>query len=136
TDTTGTGTGGSVAWSYTVSDNATDFLAAGQTVIETYTVKVNDNHGGSTTQAVTVTITGANENPVITANTNGAVTEDTVTTNLTTAGTVSFSDVDLTDTHTASATFLSSTNTGGAQLGALSTGAVTDTTGTGTGGSV
>src|SRR5207249_2290277 len=122
TDTTGTATGGSVAWNFSVADDNVDFLAAGQTIIETYTVKVADNNGGSDTETVTVTITGTNEDPVITAHTNGAVTEDTVEHgNLTSSGTVSFTDVDLTDTHTASATFASSTNAGSVQLGTLTT---------------
>src|SRR5207244_2674111 len=131
------GTGGSVAWSYSVSDNAVDFLAKNQTITETYSVKVSDNNGGFATQNVTVTITGTNEDPVITANTNGAVTEDTNITagNLTDSGTLSFTDVDLSDSHTAAASFVSSTNAGGTQLGTLSTGAVTDTV-NGTGGSV
>src|SRR5207248_786608 len=121
-----------------VSDNAVDFLAKDQTITETYQVKVSDNNGGFATQNVTVTITGTNEDPVVTAHTGGAVTEDTnldTSGNLTSSGTVSFTDVDLTDTHTAAATFVSSTNAGGGQLGSLSTGAVTDTV-NGVGGSV
>ena len=93
-----------------------------------YTVEVDDNHGGSATQAVTVTITGSNENPVITASTDGAVTEDTVTTNLTTAGTVSFTDVDLTDTH-----LVSATPVGGGYVGTFTPTVSHDTTGGGAG---
>src|SRR5205807_350105 len=92
TDTTGTGTGGAVTWTYTVADDATDYLAQGQTVIETFTVKVSDNNGGTATQTVTVTITGTNEAPAITAaDATGAVTEDVAITggNLTSSGTVS-----------------------------------------------
>src|SRR5262249_44286744 len=38
-----------------------DFLAAGQTLTQTYTVKVADNSGGFTTQDVTITITGTDD---------------------------------------------------------------------------
>src|SRR5258706_270316 len=61
-DATG-GSTGTVAWSFAVSDDAVDFLAAGQTLTQTYTIKVDDNHGGFATQNVSVTITGSNENP-------------------------------------------------------------------------
>src|SRR5207244_2598087 len=67
TDTTGSGAGGKVNWSYGVSDAALQSLAAGQTVHETYQVTVSDNHGGATTQNVTVTITGTNAAPSIVA---------------------------------------------------------------------
>src|SRR5436190_1586680 len=105
-------------------------MPKGETKTETYAVKVSDNNGGFDTQNVTVTITGTNEDPVITANTNGAVTEDiAVDTSgkLTDSGTVSFTDVDLTDTHAAPATFHSSPTRRSSDLGTLTTGAVTDT---------
>src|SRR5204862_6999922 len=70
------GLGGSVAWSFHVSDNAVDFLAAGQTLIETYTVERDSTRTNSTPLTVTDTITGTNKTPVITAHSNGAVTED------------------------------------------------------------
>src|SRR5262249_13824973 len=55
---------------------------------------------------VTITITGSNDAPVITAHTDGSVTEQANTRGSaiadTAAGTVSFTDLDLTDSHTAS----------------------------------
>ena len=62
TDTTGTGTGGSDAWTFSAQDRNFDYLAAGQTVTLTYTVQVDDHHGGVVTQSVTVTITGTSDN--------------------------------------------------------------------------
>ena len=69
---------------------------------------VADGHGGSAVQTVTVTITGTNDAPTITAairrrghrgrrraGTGGEAGTET------TAGAVTFTDVDLTDTHTA-----------------------------------
>src|SRR5476649_2067517 len=75
-DTTGTGTGGSDGWSFSAQDQSFDYLAAGEIVTLTYTVQVADNHGGSTTQDVTVTITGTNDAPVVTsAAQTGSITE-------------------------------------------------------------
>ncbi|QNF20935.1 hypothetical protein FT688_14355 [Aeromonas hydrophila] len=58
-------------WSFVLADNATvDALAAGQQHTEQFTVSLSD---GSTT-TVTITITGTDDAPVISADT-GAVTE-------------------------------------------------------------
>ncbi|HEU0099254.1 MAG TPA: Ig-like domain-containing protein [Allosphingosinicella sp.] len=51
--------GDSVGWDFTVSDAALEGLSEGQIVIQTYTVTVDDGHGGTATQDVTITITGA-----------------------------------------------------------------------------
>jgi len=93
-----TGSGaGSVTWSYSVANSATQYLAAGEIVTETYTVTVSDGQGGSFNQMVTITITGTNDAPVVTgAVAAGAVTEDGVTA---ATGTIAFSDVDLIDAH-------------------------------------
>src|SRR5207245_1600316 len=98
------GTGGVITWNYSVADNAVDFLAQGQTKVETFTIHLDD--GTSTVdKLVTVTITGTNEDAVISVgagdHASGGVTEDVAVTagNLATTGTLSFSDVDLIDTH-------------------------------------
>src|SRR5438552_10590230 len=94
---------GQVAWSFAVDNAALQFLAAGQTLTQTYTVTVADNHGGSVTQDVTITITGTEDAPTITAAVaSGAVTEDTLPAGA--PGTIAFADVDLADSHTVSAT--------------------------------
>src|SRR4029453_5812530 len=59
------GTTGVVAWTFSVSDKAVEFLGAGQTLTQTYPVLVADNNGGFTTKDVTITIHGTNEVPVI-----------------------------------------------------------------------
>jgi VCBS repeat-containing protein len=56
---------GAVAWTYQADDSALQALAVGQTVMETYTVAISDGHGGVVDQDVTVTITGANDAPVL-----------------------------------------------------------------------
>ncbi len=76
TDTTGTGLGGSDAWTFSAQDKSFDYLAAGETVTLTYTVQVDDGHGGVVTQPVTITVTGTNDTPVITSGTQtGTITE-------------------------------------------------------------
>jgi VCBS repeat-containing protein len=47
-----------VGWTYSVNDSALDFLAAGETRIQVYTITINDGHtGGNVTQTVTLTLT-------------------------------------------------------------------------------
>ncbi len=65
TDTTGSGVGGVVTWSYSVAASAVEYLAAGQTKVETFTFDVLDGQGGSVPRTVSVTITGTNDAPVV-----------------------------------------------------------------------
>ena len=88
-----------------------DFLAEGETLTVTYNVTVTDNFGATSTQPVTITITGSEDKPVITpAVQSGLVTEDTdgaANENAEThhqSGTINFTDVDLTDVETSSIT--------------------------------
>ena len=106
TDTTGTGTGGQLTWTYTVAASAVEYLAAGQTKVESFTITLDDQHGGLITRQIDVTITGTNDAPLITAqDLIGAVTEQiTPAGNLSDSGLISFTDVDLTDVHLVSAT--------------------------------
>ena len=64
---------GSVGWSYDVADSKLDFLAAGDVLTLTYLASVSDGHGGSTSEPITVTITGTNDQPAIVSETNPAV---------------------------------------------------------------
>ena len=131
-DTTGTGTGGQLTWTYTVADSAVEYLAAGQTKVESFTITLDDQHGGLITKQIDVTITGTNDAPVITAqDLIGAVTEQvTPAGNLSDSGVITFTDVDLTDVHLVSANGTPI----GTTLGSLTAVKDSDTTGTGTGG--
>src|SRR5262249_50792799 len=62
---------GTVAFTFSATDNTFDFLAANQTLTITYNVTVTDNTGASSTKPVTITITGTNDVPVIAADTSG-----------------------------------------------------------------
>ncbi|PBJ27884.1 Poly(beta-D-mannuronate) C5 epimerase 7 [Pseudomonas sp. ACN8] len=87
---------GSVQWTYNLSNAAAQYLAQGQTVTETYLVTISDGHGSSVSQNVTITITGTNDGPTVSAAEieSGAVTEDGTTV---ASGSFAFGDVDLAD---------------------------------------
>ena len=105
-DTTGTGVGGVVSWSYAIDNAAAQQLANGQVVTEVHRITVNDQHGDTTTQDVTVTITGSNDEVLVSGVvTSGAVVEDGTAS---ASGTASFTDVDLTDVHLVSSAAVSS----------------------------
>ena len=91
--------GGTVGWTYTINEAAAQYLAAGQVATEVYTVTLNDGNGSTTTQDVTVTITGTNDAPVLTAITaktyNDTPNDDSFAAH---NGTLSATDVDATDT--------------------------------------
>src|SRR5262249_53999708 len=109
----------STGFSFTIPDNALDFLAQNETLKVVYPVTLTDGTGNSLTQQVIVTLAGANDSPMIGVKTlAGAVTEDSHTPTETASGTIAFTDVDLTDTHVVSAVFKSTDYSG--QLGTLS----------------
>jgi VCBS repeat-containing protein len=100
---------GSDVWSYDVVNSAFNFLGADETLTLTYTATVNDGHGGLVTEPLTVTITGTDDPPTISA-TSGALTELPASGNSTidhVGGTIAFSDVDLTDRPVVSTQFTS-----------------------------
>jgi len=135
---------GTVTWGFSVVDGVIDDLAQGQTLTQVYTVTISDGHGGTVVRDVTVTMTGVNDQSIITSAAGdhaGAVTEDASVNgsgNIVATDTITFSDVDLIDTHTVSFVFTSSNATadlpgftdGTTNIGALTLGAVTDGSGT------
>jgi VCBS repeat-containing protein len=66
------GGSGSLAWHYSVDNADIQFLAQGQTLVQTYTVTVADDHGASTLQTITIAIDGTNDAPT-------AVSENVIT---------------------------------------------------------
>ena len=132
TDTTGSGTGGVITWNYSVAATAVEYLAAGQTKVETFSITLNDGNGGTVNRLISVTITGTNDAPnVATADATGSVTElGTPTGNLSDSGSIGFLDVDLTDVHSINSSITASSGA----LGTLTASVTTDTTGSGTGG--
>jgi VCBS repeat-containing protein len=74
-DTTGTGTGGLISWTYILSNEAVQAFTQGQTQVDRFTVTVDDQHGGVVTKQVDVTITGINTPAKIEGNNSGNVVE-------------------------------------------------------------
>ena len=56
---------GSLKWSFSDADTDFDFLSKNQSLTLTYNIKVSDNHGGSVTQSVKITVTGTDDKPVV-----------------------------------------------------------------------
>jgi VCBS repeat-containing protein len=111
TDTTG-GVTGAQGWTFSAADYYFDYLADGESATLTYTVKIDDHHGGTTTKNVVVTVHGSNDAPEVAVDVSGnagtalhAIAEKTGVTGSTVhdtaAGSLAFQDVDLSDTHTA-----------------------------------
>src|SRR3984893_8030402 len=130
-DSTG-GVTGSVGWTFSVPDAALDFLAAGQTLVQSYAVTIGDFHNGPATQIVTVTLTGTNDPTVIVAaatTASGVITEQAGVTGSTFAdlatGMIAFTDADLTDTHRV----VSVVPQGAGYLGSFTLGTIADSTG-------
>jgi len=106
------GATGSQVWSFSAQDHHFDYLAEGEQLTLTYTVQVDDGHGGIITTPVEITVTGTNDAPVVTSTAQtGSIQELTDTTDSTASdmasGTVTFTDVDLTDTHSVTITGVS-----------------------------
>ncbi len=97
---------GVLKWNFSDADDDFDFLAKNQTLVLTYDITVSDNHGGTTTQTVKVTVTGTDDKPVINVTPVATVTEQanqTLSLSPDTAHVaLNFTDDDLTNTgHTA-----------------------------------
>jgi VCBS repeat-containing protein len=78
TEVTNASTGdgvGQVSWLFEANNVLRTSLAAGQVLVQTYTVVIDDGHGGTASQLVTITINGTNDAAVITGDTTGAVVE-------------------------------------------------------------
>jgi VCBS repeat-containing protein len=70
---------GKIDWNYNIVDNALDFLGVGESLTVTAPIVIDDHHGGVISQNVAVTINGANDNPIATADSNGTTKHSTLT---------------------------------------------------------
>ncbi|WCP69316.1 VCBS domain-containing protein [Vibrio tubiashii] len=77
-------------WDYVVANDSVQYLAEGETKVETFTVETLDG----TQHTITVTITGVNDSAVIAGVDTGEVTEDDSNPLLTDSGTLTISDAD------------------------------------------
>ncbi len=90
---------GSIDWNFAVNDSAVNYLAQGETLIQSYDITVDDGNGGTATETVSVTITGTNDAPV--ANADAGSTDEN--TSITIAVLSNDTDVDVNDTRTVDA---------------------------------
>ena len=81
-------------WTYTLDQTKVQHLDAGDMVNDTILYTATD----STTQTITVTITGSNDAPVISGSHTGSVTEGNIGDAATASGSLGISDVDVDDT--------------------------------------
>jgi VCBS repeat-containing protein len=91
---TGAGTVGSITWTYRVANSVTQSLAAGQTVTEHFVIWIDDDNGGSVPQAITITIAGTNDVPVIGGISTRTLVEDASTPELFAQGRLLITDAD------------------------------------------
>jgi len=106
------GGAGALNWSFGIADKLVDFLGAGETATLVYQIQVQDGHGGTARQSVTVTLGGSNDAPIIThasVSTEGG--EDGGSASV--SGKLSFSDADASDTHSASVVLTSLVSSAG-----------------------
>ncbi|WP_316201510.1 MULTISPECIES: VCBS domain-containing protein [unclassified Bradyrhizobium] len=100
----GNANNGKIDWTYAIADGKLDFLGAGQTVMVTTTVQVDDHQGRMVASDIVITITGTNDLPVVTSDAQAAdVAERAAKAGSdlpdTASGTITFTDADVTDTH-------------------------------------
>jgi VCBS repeat-containing protein len=120
---------GTVGWHYDISDGAIDFLGDDDQVTLTFTVQVNDGHGGIITQNVVITVNGTEDVPVVTTTSNsfaelaaspGNPSGTSYPNTDSVSGTINFNDVDLSDRPTVATAFSSYNYTGADGVTALS----------------
>src|ERR1700742_3539848 len=108
---------GVINTTFSAPDLAFDYLSAGEHLNLTYTVQLNDNAGGVSTQTVMVTVVGTNDKPFYISGPEYAhlVEDQNVSPpgNLTAQGDLVYTDIDLHDTHTVSTTVSASLSGGG-----------------------
>lgn len=92
TDTTGSGTGGVIAWDYSVEAAAAEYLGAGESRVETFSFDVSDGNGGTVARTVSVTLSGTNDVPVLLDDTMAASEDGSVSVG---AGTLLLNDFDV-----------------------------------------
>ena len=65
-----------LGWTYNVAASAVEYLAAGETLVESFTITLDDGNGGLLVKRIDVTISGSNDAIIITGeDLVGAITE-------------------------------------------------------------
>src|SRR5262249_43156777 len=100
---------GDIGWAFVANKAHAQSLAAGESETEVFTITLDDGHGGTASQDVTVTVVGVNDAPVISGGPIVASVQEDGTTRAT--GQLTATDPDLTDTQTWSIVGASATHT-------------------------
>ncbi|MBB4263001.1 VCBS domain-containing protein [Bradyrhizobium sp. CIR3A] len=85
-------------WPYVLNNGAAQYLAADQTITESFPVTINGGHGPTDSQTVTVTITGTNDAATVAFEAK-SVTEGNAAAALNTTGQLSITDPDAGEAH-------------------------------------
>ena len=111
-DLNATETTEALVWSFNSGAEAFDYLEAGQSLVLTYTIEVDDGTV-TDTQDIVITINGTNDAPVLSVEVGDSVAESLTETNttLSVSDTVTVTDLDLTDLPTATEATASVTTT-------------------------
>ena len=136
---TSTANQGNFSWQYVRSSSQLDFLGKNDELTALFRVSVDDGFGGSDAQIITLTITGTNDDPIITSEIlTGELSELTTAAsgNIVTTGDINFTDLDFTDVHALTNNGNGIYVSSGSALGNLKATLISDTTGTGVGGKV
>ncbi|MGP2656728.1 DUF4347 domain-containing protein [Malaciobacter sp. WC5094] len=81
-----------VQWNYSLSENQLDFLSQGDEITLTFTIKVTDETGASSSHDITILIVGENDVPLISVvDVDGQIQEGTT---LNDSGSINFTDID------------------------------------------
>src|SRR6185295_2588942 len=102
-----------LSWSFASTPEAFDYLADGESLTLTYTVRATDGSAAFDDQSVTITITGTNDGPAITVGAGDSAADTLPETNaaLATSGTLTVTDADVSDAVSASVEAVVATGT-------------------------
>ncbi|MFM9938440.1 MAG: VCBS domain-containing protein [Hyphomicrobiaceae bacterium] len=87
---------GHITWQYQQHPGTLDFLAQGEQIVAVFGITATDSAGATTTQDVTITITGTNDMPMITSGVQSGETEEDSGAALT--GEITYTEFDVNDT--------------------------------------
>jgi VCBS repeat-containing protein len=60
-NTTAIDSADTIGWSFTVADSAMESMKEGATKVQLYDITIDDGHGGTVTETITITLTGADD---------------------------------------------------------------------------